>query len=175
VDERDGEPTERSSVEGSTDRQASSGEPTGSGDRSLTGAERAAGGPTGESAVQRRTAREPAVATAESPRTKGLTESLAGENWPAAVADTIEDAVATVHDRVIRPLLIVGRAAVFGIIVSTMLLVIGVVLSVALIRLLTVYVFDGRVWASDMLVGALFCAVGFFAWSRRSSEDTESA
>ena len=35
-----------------------------------------------------------------------------------------------------------------------------VLLSITLIRLLTVYVFDGRVWLSDLVVGALFVVAG---------------
>jgi len=39
--------------------------------------------------------------------------------------------------------------------------------SIASIRLLTVYVFSGRVWAADLLVGAVFVALGLVSWSRR--------
>ena len=40
-------------------------------------------------------------------------------------------------------------------------------MSIALIRLLTVYAFDGRVWLSDLLVGVIFVAVGIVAWTKR--------
>ena len=43
-----------------------------------------------------------------------------------------------------------------------------VLLSITLIRLLTVYAFDGRVWLSDLVVGAVFVALGLVAWSRRT-------
>jgi hypothetical protein len=90
-----------------------------------------------------------------------------GELWQARVVDTIEDVVSAVHDRVIRPLLLVTRAVVFGSIVATMALVVSILLSVALVRLLDVYAFGGRVWASDALVGGLFSVAGVVAWTRR--------
>jgi len=43
-----------------------------------------------------------------------------------------------------------------------------VLVSIALIRLLTVYAFDGRVWLSDLVVGAVFVILGIVAWSQRT-------
>ena len=88
-------------------------------------------------------------------------------DWQARVADAIEATVAAVHDRVVRPLVIVARAVVFGTVTATMALALCVLLSVALVRLLDVYVFSGRAWASEALVGAVLVAVGFTAWSLR--------
>jgi hypothetical protein len=45
-------------------------------------------------------------------------------------------------------------------------------LSITLIRLLTVYAFSGRVWLSDLVVGALFVIVGMVAWSKRTGTDS---
>jgi hypothetical protein len=96
-----------------------------------------------------------------------------GALWQARVVDTIEDVVSAVHDRVIRPLLVVARAIVFGTIVATMALVVSILLSVALVRLLDVYAFGGRVWASDALVGGIFTVGGLVAWTmRRARGDT---
>jgi hypothetical protein len=92
--------------------------------------------------------------------------------WPTKVADTIEDVVAALHDRIVRPLTIVARGLVFGMIIGAMSLVVFVLLAVAVVRLLTVYAFSGRVWASDALVGALFVGVGAFAWSRLNTGGT---
>jgi len=54
-------------------------------------------------------------------------------------------------------------------------LVVLTLLSVGFVRLLDVYAFGGRVWASDALFGAIFCGGGFFLWSlrtkRRPSDD----
>ena len=95
-------------------------------------------------------------------------------DWPARTADTIEATVEIVHDKVVRPLLLVARAVVFGILVAAMALGLFVLLSVAVVRLLDVYAFPGRVWASEALVGALFSLMGLGAWSlRRPGRDAE--
>jgi hypothetical protein len=100
----------------------------------------------------------------------------AGAQWQARVVDTIEDVVSGVHDRVIRPLLLVARAVVFGIIVATMALVMGILFSVAVVRLLDVYAFRGRVWASDATVGGLLTVGGVVLWTlRRSRGDAETS
>jgi hypothetical protein len=95
-------------------------------------------------------------------------------DWQARAADTIEATVAAVHDRVVRPLIVLSRAVVFGIVVASMALVLCVLLSVALVRLLDVYAFGNRVWASEALVGTGLGALGAAAWSfRRARHDAE--
>jgi hypothetical protein len=81
--------------------------------------------------------------------------------------------VGTVHDALIRPLLLVARAVVFGIVVAAMAFSVAVLLSVALVRLLDVYVFPGRVWASEALVGAALTLIGIVAWSLRRDRSAE--
>ena len=95
------------------------------------------------------------------------TSSGSASDWQARAADTIESTVAAVHDRVIRPLILVARALVFGIVVGTMMLVLSVLFSIALVRVLDTYAFGHRVWASEALVGAVVTAMGLAAWSLR--------
>jgi len=96
-------------------------------------------------------------------------------DWEARVADTIESTVAAVHDRVVRPLIIAARGIVFGIVVGSMVLVLCVLLSIALVRLIDVYAFGHRAWAAEALVGAVLSALGIVAWSlRRQRQGTES-
>jgi len=90
-------------------------------------------------------------------------------DWPAKVADTVEDVVTAVHDRLVRPLTVVARALVFGIIIGVMGIVLAALTVIIVIRLLDVYAFRGRVWASDALVGGLLVAAGGFAWSKRGA------
>ena len=94
-------------------------------------------------------------------------------DWPAKVADTVDDVVAGVHDKVIRPLMLVARGLVFGIIIGVMALTLSVLGAVALVRVLDNYAFGHRVWASDTLVGGLLALVGAFAWSRRRTRGAE--
>jgi hypothetical protein len=66
-------------------------------------------------------------------------------------------------------LTLVARALVFGIIVLVAATVTVVFVSISLVRLLTVYAFDGRVWASELLIGAVFVAIGLVAWNLRTN------
>ncbi len=95
---------------------------------------------------------------------------MGGNDWPATVADTIEGVVASVHDRFIRPAIVAARGIVFGLIIATMALILIVLLTVALIRFLVVYVFNGRVWPAYLVVGGLFCIGGIVAWTRRGAQ-----
>ena len=69
--------------------------------------------------------------------------------------------------------MLVARGLVFGIVIGTMVLVLCVVLAVGVIRLLDVYAFGGRVWASDTLLGGLLVVGGAFLWSRRGARGAE--
>jgi hypothetical protein len=93
---------------------------------------------------------------------------LAGSQWPAKAAQTVEDVVGVVQDRAIRPLLLAARAVVFGILVASMALLLCVLIAIAAVRLLDVYAFGQRVWPADALVGAILVAGGVFAWSKRT-------
>ena len=60
----------------------------------------------------------------------------------------IDQVVDTLHDKVIRPILLVGRTIAFSFIIVFSVIVIAVALCVALLRLLDVYVFPDHQWAS---------------------------
>ena len=87
---------------------------------------------------------------------------------PARGADWVDTLVELLRDKAVRPLTLATRAVVFGIIIFAAAVVTVVLLSITLIRLLTVYAFDGRVWLSDLVVGAVFVTLGIVAWSQRS-------
>jgi hypothetical protein len=94
--------------------------------------------------------------------------------WSAKAVDAIDNLVAAVNDRAVRPVLTGARAVVFGLLIAITAIVVLIVVIVALIRLLDVYVFPGRVWASYAVIGLLFTGVGLFAWSRRSARTAGS-
>jgi hypothetical protein len=87
---------------------------------------------------------------------------------PTRGADMVDTLVALIRDRAVRPLTLATRAVVFGIIILAASVVTLVLLSITLIRLLTVYAFGGRVWISDLVVGALFVILGLAAWTQRT-------
>jgi hypothetical protein len=93
---------------------------------------------------------------------------------PARGADLVEALVVLLRDKTVRPLTLATRAVVFGIIVFAAALVTITLLSIALVRLLTVYVFDGRVWLSDLVVGVIFVGLGIAAWSQRTTSSDSS-
>jgi hypothetical protein len=90
---------------------------------------------------------------------------------PTRGADWVDTVVELLRDRTVRPLTLATRAVVFGIIVFAAAVVTVVLLSITLIRLLTVYAFDGRVWLSDLVVGVVFVVAGLVAWSKRTGSD----
>ncbi len=108
--------------------------------------------------------------TPDSPAS-GLPGSGMVGDLPARGADLVDTLVSLLRDKTVRPLTLATRAIVFGIIIFAASIVTVTLLSIALIRLLTVYVFDGRVWLSDLLVGALFVIVGVVAWSKRTDPE----
>lgn len=72
-----------------------------------------------------------------------------------------------VHDKVVRPLLIAGRAIAFGFIIAVMALVIVIVLAIGVVRLLNVYLFAGREWLTYLIVGVISLVGGLLIWRRR--------
>ena len=106
----------------------------------------------------------------ESPPSR-LPGSGALDDLPTRGADYVDTLVELLRDKTVRPLTLATRAVVFGIIIFAAAVVTVVLLSITLIRLLTVYAFDGRVWLSDLVVGALFVIVGIVLWARRSDPD----
>ena len=87
----------------------------------------------------------------------------------------IDDVVDTLHDRVIRPILLVGRSIAFSFIIIFSVIVIAVALCVALLRILDVYVFSAHQWASWALLGVISLGLGLFTWRYRRTVPTKSA
>ena len=109
--------------------------------------------------------------TSEQPPASRLPGSGAIGDLPTRGADWVDTLVELLRDKTVRPLTLATRAVVFGIIVFAATVVTVVLLSITLIRLLTVYAFDGRVWLSDLVVGIL--VIGIVAWTKRT--DPEAA
>lgn len=99
------------------------------------------------------------------------TSSSRTEDWSAKAADAVESALDIVHDKVVRPAVLAGRAVVFGLVIAVVATMALVLLTIALVRLLDVYAFGGRVWAADALIGVVACAAGLALWNQRTKQD----
>lgn len=72
-----------------------------------------------------------------------------------------------IHDKILRPLLLAGRALAFGLIIVLAVAVLLTVLVVGVVRLLNVYCFAGREWLSYLVIGGLCIIGGMVIWRRR--------
>ena len=79
--------------------------------------------------------------------------------------DTVDTVVATVNDRAIRPAIVAARGIVFGIIIAVTGITVVVLFCIGFIRLTTIA--GHRIWASYLVLGLIFCAVGAVLYSRR--------
>lgn len=96
-----------------------------------------------------------------------LPSMAALDDLPTKGADAVDAVVDFIQNKAVRPLTLATRAIVFGIIVLTASIVTLTLLSITLVRLLTVYIPGNRVWVSDLIVGTVFVGGGILAWSQR--------
>jgi len=72
------------------------------------------------------------------------------------------------HDRVLRPILLVGRIAAYSFIIVLASLFLIIALIIGLMRVMDIYLFAGHVWISYLLIGAASLAGGLIIWRRRN-------
>ena len=72
-----------------------------------------------------------------------------------------------VHDKVLRPILLAGRALAFGLIIFFAAIVLIGALLIGLIRFIDVYCFAGREYLSYVSVGAISLLAGLIIWRKR--------
>lgn len=77
-----------------------------------------------------------------------------------------------IHDRVLRPILLAGRAIAYGLIIVLAVLVLLVAIVIGLFRLFDVYLFATHQWLSYASIGALFILAGLVIWRRRRPIDS---
>jgi len=94
------------------------------------------------------------------------------DDLPTRGADAVDTIVDFIQAKAVRPLTLAARGMVFGIIVVTGAVLTLTLLSITLIRLLTVYIPGNRVWVSDLIVGFVFVAAGIAAWTQRIDRST---
>ena len=72
-----------------------------------------------------------------------------------------------VHDRVLRPILLAGRAIAFGMIILLVSFVLVGALLIGLVRFMDIYFFAGRAYLSYVSVGAISLLAGLIIWRKR--------
>ena len=95
-------------------------------------------------------------------------------DWTTDAIDTLENVVAAVRDKTVVPAEKATRAIVFGLLVAFFVLTAGLMLAIAVFRVLVVL--TGEVWAAYLILGGIFVIAGAFVWSLRSprNEDTNA-
>lgn len=93
---------------------------------------------------------------------------------PARVADIIESTASGIRRRSLGPIELASRVIALLIAVTAMALTVTVLVAAGLVRLLDVYLFPGKVWASYVLTGGLFTLVGVLAHFKASSLSARS-
>ena len=88
------------------------------------------------------------------------------DDWADQAADTVVKVVDAVREKTTGPILTAARAIVYGIIGVFAGLVALIVLTIALVRLVDVYL-PGNVWSAHLLIGTLFTVGGLLAWRQR--------
>jgi uncharacterized BrkB/YihY/UPF0761 family membrane protein len=102
---------------------------------------------------------------------------LTDPNWASNFTETIIDTVDKVRDRTTKPIVMVARGLVFGLLstflglMALVLLLVG--LSRALINLLEwPFDHDSAVWISHIVLGSLLCLAGAIFMVRRQSKES---
>ena len=79
-------------------------------------------------------------------------------DWAARTAESIERVVLTVRDRTTRPILLAGRAVVFGLLAG--LLAIAALVLLAILRVRILPDLTGKAWLAELILGLIFSTVG---------------
>src|SRR5215471_201308 len=87
-----------------------------------------------------------------------MSEPRPDGDWASRTADSIERVVLAVRDRTTRPILLAGRALVYGLLAVIVGIAAIVLLSILLVRTLTVL--TGKAWLAELILGAVFSIVG---------------
>ena len=94
-----------------------------------------------------------------------MAENDLGDALSARALDTIDTVVATVNDRAVRPAIVAARSVVFGIIIAVVGITVVIMFCIGFIRLSTIA--GHRIWASYIVLGLIFSAVGAVLYARR--------
>ena len=87
-------------------------------------------------------------------------------NWTTDAADAIENAVALVRDKSVKPVQAISKGVVFGLLAALVAIPAVLLLLIVVFRG-TVAAYQGEVWAAWLTYGAIFLAVGGLLFAKR--------
>lgn len=81
--------------------------------------------------------------------------------------EVLDGAVDWFHDKVLRPIALIGRTLAYGLVFLTLAIALTVILVIVAVRLCDVYLFAAHPWITDLVVGAILWTIGLLVWRRR--------
>ena len=101
---------------------------------------------------------------------------LSDPNWAADLTDTIIDTVDKVRDRTTKPVVMVARGLVFGLLTTFLVFMAVALLLIAASRGLIAalewpFDHDTAVWSSYLVLGGLLCLVGSVCMIKRQAKE----
>lgn len=95
------------------------------------------------------------------------TQESSHSDWPKTVATKVESTVLALRSKTVDPLFTIVKWAAIGLVGAGVGAVVMVFFAVALVRLLTDYLFSDHVWITYLVLGGINTMVGMFLWTRR--------
>lgn len=99
--------------------------------------------------------------------------SLSGGDWPAQAADAIVTTVEKVRDRTTVPIMKLARATVFGVFITTFVIVLCTLLIIGLVRLLDEILPSG-VWLPYLILGVVVTGLGWLLFRKRNASSAST-
>ncbi|MFM1751850.1 MAG: hypothetical protein RL119_812 [Actinomycetota bacterium] len=101
---------------------------------------------------------------------------LTDPNWAADVTDKIVDSIDKVRARTTKPIILIARGLVFGLLSAFLGVMALVLLLVGVSRALINFIewpldHDTAVWVSYFVLGGLLCLIGTVCMIKRQSKD----
>jgi uncharacterized protein YacL len=101
---------------------------------------------------------------------------LTDPNWAADVTDTIVETIDKVRSRTTKPIILIARGLVFGLLSAFLGIMALALLLIGVTRALINFIewpldHDTAVWVSYFILGGLLCLIGTVCMIKRQSKD----
>ena len=93
----------------------------------------------------------------------------APDDWAAQLTGKVEQVVALIRDRTVKPVQKIVAGIIFGVIAFAIVVSLVVLFSVFVLRLLDTFFFPGEIWASYLVLSGIFWIAGLLVYSQRHS------